>query len=266
MMHGPSLGSLQTLTDALDEAIGGAADKLGPDLFGACDVIRSQAALRRAMTDPTMPREAREKLAAAVFESHVGTEVAAIVAKAASLRWAASGDLAVALEQLGVRAVVKQAGEDASRVESELFIFGQAVEHNAGLRDALSDPVRATPDKQALVRSLLEDQAARGTLALAERTVSSTYPTVTRAVASFVDLAAEAGGEVVALVRVAGPLTEQQESQLAEGLSHRQGTTVHLNVVVDPDVVGGVRVEIGGQVIDGTILSRLDEARRRLAG
>ena len=41
---------------------------------------------------------------------------------------------------------------------------------------------------------------------------------------------------------------------------------IHLNVVVDPDVIGGIRVEIGDDVIDGTVSSRLDEARRRLAG
>jgi F-type H+-transporting ATPase subunit delta len=41
---------------------------------------------------------------------------------------------------------------------------------------------------------------------------------------------------------------------------------VHPNVVVDPEVIGGVRVEIGDDIIDGTVVSRLDDARRRLAG
>jgi F-type H+-transporting ATPase subunit delta len=41
---------------------------------------------------------------------------------------------------------------------------------------------------------------------------------------------------------------------------------VHLNVVVDPEVIGGIRVEIGDDVIDGTVSSRLDDAGRKLAG
>ncbi|WP_345711686.1 F0F1 ATP synthase subunit delta, partial [Kineococcus glutinatus] len=41
---------------------------------------------------------------------------------------------------------------------------------------------------------------------------------------------------------------------------------VRLNVDVDPDVLGGLRVKVGDEVIDGTISSRLAEARRRLAG
>ena len=49
-------------------------------------------------------------------------------------------------------------------------------------------------------------------------------------------------------------------------LARQYGRPVHLNVVVDPEVIGGMRVEIGDDVIDGTVASRLDDARRRLAG
>jgi F-type H+-transporting ATPase subunit delta len=41
---------------------------------------------------------------------------------------------------------------------------------------------------------------------------------------------------------------------------------VRLNVDVDPAVLGGLRVEIGGELVDGTVSARLEEARRRLAG
>ena len=54
--------------------------------------------------------------------------------------------------------------------------------------------------------------------------------------------------------------------RLADALARQYGRPVHLNVVVDPDVIGGMRVEIGDDVIDGTVASRLDDARRRLAG
>jgi F-type H+-transporting ATPase subunit delta len=67
-------------------------------------------------------------------------------------------------------------------------------------------------------------------------------------------------------VRVARELTEENLSRLAASLQEKYGRKVHLNVLVDPDVVGGIRVEIGHDVIDGTVASRLDNARRRLAG
>ena len=54
--------------------------------------------------------------------------------------------------------------------------------------------------------------------------------------------------------------------RLEAALSNQYGRTVHLNIVVDPDIIGGMRVEIGDDVIDGTVSGRLDEARRKLAG
>jgi F-type H+-transporting ATPase subunit delta len=48
-------------------------------------------------------------------------------------------------------------------------------------------------------------------------------------------------------------------------LSAQYGQDIQLNVTVDPAVVGGMRVQIGAEVVDTTILTRLTDARRRLA-
>ena len=89
---------------------------------------------------------------------------------------------------------------------------------------------------------------------------------MTAALTTYRTVAAESQGEVVATARVARPLAAADERRLTEVLSSQYDTTVHLNVVIDPDVLGGISVEIGDQVIDGTISTRLDEARRRLVG
>ena len=65
---------------------------------------------------------------------------------------------------------------------------------------------------------------------------------------------------------MARPLDESERERLTAALPEQYGRPVHLNVVVDPDVIGGIRVEIGDDVIDGTISTRLDAARRKLAG
>ena len=67
-------------------------------------------------------------------------------------------------------------------------------------------------------------------------------------------------------VRSARPLTDSDRARLEKALSAKYGKAVHTNVVVDPDLLGGIKVEIGDDVIDGTVSSRLDDARRRLAG
>jgi F-type H+-transporting ATPase subunit delta len=71
---------------------------------------------------------------------------------------------------------------------------------------------------------------------------------------------------VIAVVRVAAPMTENQQTRLAEVLGSIYGREIHLNVEVDPDVVGGISVQVADEVIDGTVSGRLDDARRRMAG
>lgn len=269
-MQGSSGDSLSRLTDALGTALDGGADgaAVGDSLFAAADVLRDQPALRRAATDPSSTAEAKSALARGLFGSHLDAAATEIVAQAAGLRWAASRDLAAALEQLGVVALVKaaDAAGDGDRLEAELFGFGRLVTDNPQLRDALSDPARSGADKRALVRSLLEGKAANGTVRLAERAVSGVHLTVSRAVDEYTKVAAETRNRLVALVRSAKALTGDEHGRLGDVLARTYDRPVHLNVVVDPSVVGGIRVEIGDQVIDGTISSRLDDARRRLVG
>jgi F-type H+-transporting ATPase subunit delta len=68
------------------------------------------------------------------------------------------------------------------------------------------------------------------------------------------------------VVTVAGDLTEQQRERLAGALQGIYGKPVLLQQVVDPQVVGGIRVQVGDEVVDGTVVRRLDEVRRRISG
>jgi F-type H+-transporting ATPase subunit delta len=269
-MQGSSRESLARLTDQLGQLIDGGAEgsAVGSGLFLAAGSLRSEPALRRALTDPSSEPEGKAALARTVFAAHVDDVAADLIARAVTLRWAASGNLTTALEQLGVVAVVKTAEKagEAERMEDELFRFGRIVAESPHLRDALSDRARSSEDKQALVRSLVEGKVSETTMMLAERSVVGAHLTVNRAINEYVRVAAEARNRSVALVRVARPLPQDERRRLADALASEYDRPVHLNVVTDPEVIGGLRIEIGDQVIDGTISSRLDAARRRLVG
>jgi F-type H+-transporting ATPase subunit delta len=170
------------------------------------------------------------------------------------------------LERLSEIAVVRSAGAKAGQVTDELFALHGIVDGNPTLRDALSDPARSVDDKAALLDSLLDGKAEAATVTLAKQALAGSYRTVSGALDEYRRVAAATLGQVVATVRVARPLSSSDEQRLTQLLSSQYDTTVHLNVVVDPGVLGGLRVEIGDEVIDGTIASRLDDARRRLAG
>jgi F-type H+-transporting ATPase subunit delta len=269
-MRGASADSLATLTDALEAAVDGGTDatRVADDLFGVSEILRREPALRRVLTDLSVTAQGKGELVRQVFGDKLDRASLDLVADAAGRRWAATRDLGDALELLGVIAVVRgaeQAGQ-ADALEDQLFSFERLVSQNPELRDALSDPARSVEDKRALVRGLLENRFAPAAVRLAEQSVAGTHRTVAVAMEEYQKVAAAHRNRLVATVRVARELGEVDQQRLAGVLAGQYGRPVHLNVVVDPEVLGGMRVEIGDDVIDGTVANRLDEARRRLAG
>lgn len=267
-LRGASAEALAALTGELDSLLGSGETtaRLADDLFSVATTLRTEGALRRFATDASVPSEARQGLVREVFGGKVGDGAVTILSSAVTRRWTATRDLADALEHLSVVALVKAAGSDSGRLADELFAWGQTVKDNPSLRDALSDPTRSAADKSTLVDGLLGGKALASTVTLAQQALSGSYRTVSAALAAYQKTAAEVHGEGVATVRVARELTEAETRRLAEVLSAQYGRPVHLNLLVDPSVLGGIRVEIGDDVIDGTVSSRLDDARRRIAG
>lgn len=264
MMRGASADAYAATAGALTGS--GDAGAVGRDLFGVADLLRAEPALRRVATDASVPGEAKAGLLREVLAGKVSDPAASVVATAVAQRWTASRDLADALERLGVVSVVQSAGGEAGRLEDELFAFAQVVSSHPELRDALSDPARSRDDKTRLLDDLLGDKVLPATVVLAQQSLAGSYRTVGVALADFQKVAAEVRGQGVATVHVARPLSDTDRQRLAGALSRTYGREIHLNVVVDPAVIGGIRVEIGDDVIDGTVSSRLDDAGRRLAG
>ncbi len=264
MMRGASADAYAATAGALTGA--GDAGAVGRDLFGVADLLRSEPALRRVATDASIDSDAKAGLLRQVLSGKVSDLALAVVTIAVAQRWTASRDLADALERLGVISVAQSAGGDAGRLEDELFAFGRVVQDNPELRDALSDPARSRDDKSRLLADLLGDKVLPATVTLVQQALSGSYRTVGVALADYQKIASEVRGQGVATVRVARPLADADRQRLADALSRNYGREIHLNVVVDPEVIGGIRVETGDDVIDGTVASRLDEARRRLAG
>jgi len=267
MLRGASAEALRELTGSVGSN-GTLEDQaqLGRDLFGVVGVLRGDAALRRALTDNSVEGDSRSGLATAVFGSAVGDDAARVVADAASRRWTSSADLASALEQLAVIATVRSAGPKGKQVGDELFGVRRMVDTSAELRSALSDPSRTSADRGGLLNGLLSGKVESATETLVAEAVSRGRGSVDAALDEYLELAAEALEETVVTVHTARELSDADQQRLSDALSKQYATTVQLHVVLDPALIGGLRVEIDDDVIDGTVVSRLDDARRHVAG
>jgi F-type H+-transporting ATPase subunit delta len=263
-----SFAAGQERLETLLAAAGTDLARLGDDLFSVTDVLSANPALRRALTDPARDGEAKAALVGRIFTGRVSGDVVDVLAGLARSRWSQAGDLTDAVEAFAVSALLASA-DRAGRldgVEDELFRFARTVEGDQGLRDAFSHRTSGPDRKTALVRTLLQGRAAPETVRLAVQAASHPRGLRTAQVLEhYVQAAAERRQQVVAQVVAAAPLTQEQRRRLEAALQRRYGR-VRLNVDVDPSVLGGLRIQVGSELVDGTVHARLDEARRRMAG
>jgi F-type H+-transporting ATPase subunit delta len=165
-----------------------------------------------------------------------------------------------------VLAVAESEGS-LDRVQDELFAFAKAVERHADLRQALTDASLPSENRKAVIQDLLGDRAHPLTLALARFLVDAGQVRRLDAIAEeLARMAAERSERTLAEVRSAVPLTDAQRSRVREALAEATGREVELKVVVDPSVIGGLVARVGDEVFDGSVASRLSDARRRLTG
>jgi F-type H+-transporting ATPase subunit delta len=268
-MRGVSRGSLTAAKDRLATMAAGSArpGQLGAELFSVVGLLDSEPPLRRALADSSSARDARAGLVAGLLGSRLSAATVELVSSVSTSPWSSPADLGDAVEQLAVLAVVTAADEAGrlDELEDELFRFARVLGTEPELRAALGNPFAPADAKRRLADSLLAGKATPQTVELV--TQAALQPrgrSLDWQLEEYARLAAEHRERLVAEVRVATGLSGAQRGRLVTLLSRAYGHDVHLNLVLDTQVIGGMIVRIGGEQIDASVASRLAEARRGL--
>jgi len=271
-MNGASreaLAAARERLDALTDTTSVDAEALAGELAALTALLDREGTLRRALTDPAQPGEAKVELARRLLGSRLGGEALDLVNGMVRARWSQSRDLVDALEELADSAdlIAAQRAGGLDDVEDELFRFGRIAAGSSELRAALADRVAGAAAKTALLDTLLGGRVQPVTKRLVVRLVTAPRGrSLEGGIESLSKLAAARRGRMVAEVVSAVPLSEQQRQRLGASLARIYGRPVHLNLDVDPAVLGGLRVRVGDEVINGSVADRLEEAARRMAG
>ena len=152
-------------------------------------------------------------------------------------------------------------------IEGELFAISQLVAANPELELALGSRLGDSTANGALVEKVLGGRASEPTtLIVASLVQNPRERRVRQLLSNAMRVVGDDRGRTVATVFSAVPLTSEQSQRLASALAAKYGREVALNPVIDTGLVGGVRVQIADDVIDGSIAGRLTDLRLRLAG
>lgn len=270
-MQGPSREALAAGQDRLElllNSVGTDAARLAEDLFGITDLVAVNGALRRALTESSRTPDSRAGLVTQLLQGKVSGPALDLVSGLVRSHWSDSADLTEALEGLAVSAELHGAerNERLDQVEDELFRFGRMVAADVALRDAFAIRTPGSDRKRQLVDTLLARKVAPETLRLAEQAATSPRGhRVEQVLEKFLDAAAARRRQLVAEVVAATPLTEGQRARLSTALRRLYGRDIRLNLDIDPEVLGGLRIMVSGELIDNTVLSRLNTAKRTIA-
>ena len=133
------------------------------------------------------------------------------------------------------------------------------------IASVLTNPTIATEQRFALISGaphVLDPEATNLAKLLIE---SNRVRDVAEVELEFLRLADETAGRVRATVTTAVELSTKDRDRVEEELSKRLGKEIRMLVVVDPRILGGLKLQYGDRLVDASVSTRLQQLRRRLA-
>lgn len=271
-MRGTSLRSLSVVQDGFTPVLAAAGDEsaqLGEQLFIVLDALDSSNSLGRSIADPSRTEHDKVVLVRTLLADGFDPRVVTVLEAIAGQRWVADEDVADAVERLAVEATLHSAEErgQLAVVEDELFTIVRALIDSKEVREVLSDPIVDIDSRVQLLKSVLAGRGDEVSRLLAVRATRTPRRRRFSAILGWYgDVAAEMRNRMVAVVTTGSQFSSEQLQRLETLLGEVYGRQIQMNVNVDPSVIGGLLIQVGSEVIDATVLTRLVDARRRLAG
>ena len=273
MIRGVSRASLDTLRADVEQGISdlSSTDRsaLSEQLSAVGVLLTAQPRLRRALADPSMSPEARSTLATTLLQDKIGSSAMAVIRTAVQQRWSSPWDLVDSIEQTADDVLLYDAEVAGSlgEIEDELFRFERILEAQPQLTTLL-DSAAQPPDRRVqLLRTLVSGKVTPITMLLLEHAIrSGRRHGIAAAIGRLLEDTAARRDRSIARVISAVPLTDAQESRLGAVLSEYFRRRISVQTAVEPAVRGGLMIRIGDEVIDGTVSTRLAQARNAVAG
>jgi F-type H+-transporting ATPase subunit b/F-type H+-transporting ATPase subunit delta len=255
------------IADNLDD---GALSTLADDLTSVAALLDRETVVTRYLTVPAEDAAPRIRLLERLMSDKVGEQALDLLRSAVSERWSANSDLVDAVELVSRQALLMRAERagQVDEVEDQLFRFSRILDVQPRLAILLGDYEVPADGRVRLLRNVLES-ASVDVNPIATDLLSKTVELLRgqpaeEAMLGLAEVAVARRGEVVAHVNAAAELSDAQRTRLTEVLSRIYGHPVTVQMQVDPELLGGLAISVGDEIIDGTLSSRLAAAQTQL--
>ena len=242
--------------------------RIGNELFSVTNVLDRNIRLERALTDPSRPVEDKVALLNELVGDQAHEMTMKILTDLVGRRWSRVSDIANAVEDFGVDGMMYYAdATDATlQVSIELAELHSALLNLPVVRSGLSSDRAPAEARIKLLYALVGNKDLnKVTMRLAEHAACN--PRRRRYLSTIhwlINKFSRHMGESIVTVTTAAPLNPEQIDKLIAVYSKRLGRPVHINSNVDPTVIGGMRIEIGDEVTDNTVVAQLQQLQRRV--
>lgn len=242
--------------------------RIGNELFTITKVLDDSIQLERALTDPSRPVADKVAVLKELLGDNAHPMTMEIMTDLVSRRWSRARDIANAVEDFGVDAMMYYAdATDATlQVSIELSELHSALLNLPVVRAKLYDYQATSEARVKLFREVFSGKTLnKVTMRLAEHaTCNLRRRRYLETIQWLINKFSRHMGESMVTVTTAAPLKKEQIKRLVEVYSAKVGRQVHINSVVDPTVLGGMRIQVGDEVTDNTVVAQLQNLHRKV--
>jgi F-type H+-transporting ATPase subunit delta len=150
------------------------------------------------------------------------------------------------------------------RMHDELGQFADALADDRNLQVFLFSPYFSSEEKKEGVSRIVADADPRLVNFLQLLAERHRMPVLFRIRRSFDEMWAEENRLLPVTVTSAVDLDEELVQEIGRRIGEQTGRRVELSSSVDPDVLGGLKVQVGNLVLDATVRNRLEQLRKQV--
>ena len=156
---------------------------------------------------------------------------------------------------------------ELERIENELRTIKEIMDSNGDILAFLQSPNIPKEQKKEILKQAFSECSIYIQNTLFLMVDRNRIPSIPLMIDSFIELSYEFKGRARAIVESVRPLTEEEKLAISDVFSEKvKKTALEIENIINTDLLGGIKIQIGNRIFDGSLQGRLESLKRQLVG